>query len=48
MVPEGKFIRLDKNTRYFLNRVKTEEELWKHEIAGKVWKMTDEGLVAVD
>ncbi len=48
LVPEGKYIRLNKNTRYFLNRVKTEDELWKHEIAGEVWKMTDEGLVAVD
>ncbi len=48
MVPEGKYIRLDKNTRYFLGRVKSEEELWKHEIAGDVWKMTGEGLVVVD
>lgn len=45
MVPEGKFIWLDKNTRYFLNRVKTQDELRKQEIAGKVWKMTENGLV---
>lgn len=48
MVPLGKYIRLDKNTRYFLNKVKTEDDLWKHEIAGDVWKMTEEGLIAVD
>jgi phage shock protein PspC (stress-responsive transcriptional regulator) len=48
MIPEGKYIRLDKNTRYFLNRVKTEEELWKHELAGEVWRMTDDGLVELD
>jgi phage shock protein PspC (stress-responsive transcriptional regulator) len=48
MVPEGKYVRIHKNTRYFLNRVKTEEELWKHEIAGDIWKMTGEGLVAVE
>ena len=48
LVPEGKFIRLDKNTRYFLNRVRSVDELRKHEIAGDVWKMTDEGLVEVD
>ncbi|MFC2116843.1 PspC domain-containing protein, partial [Bacteroidota bacterium] len=48
MVPEGKYIRLDRNTRYFLNKVKTEGDLWKHEIAGEVWKMTEEGLVIVN
>ncbi len=48
IVPVGKYIRFHKNTRYFLNRVKTEDELWKHEIAGEVWRMTDEGLVVVD
>ena len=46
-VPEGKFIRLNRNTKFFLNSVKTVDELWKHEIAGEVWKMTGEGLVSV-
>ncbi len=48
MVPEGKYIRLDENTRYFLDRVESPDELWKHEIAGEVWKMSGEGLVALD
>jgi hypothetical protein len=48
LVPEGKYIRLDKNTRYFLNRVETVDELWKHELAGEVWRMTEDGLVEVD
>jgi phage shock protein PspC (stress-responsive transcriptional regulator) len=48
IVPEGKYIRLDKNTRYFLDHVKTVDELWNHQLAGEVWKMTEEGLVKVD
>ncbi len=48
MVPEGKYIRLHKNTRYFLNRVETVDDLWNNELAGKVWEMTEGGLVEAD
>ena len=47
LVPEGKYIRLDKNTRYFLNHVKSADDVWDHDLAGRVWKMTDKGLEAV-
>lgn len=47
-VPEGKYIELHKNTRYFLDRVKTADEVWKHELAGDVWEMTDEGLESIE
>ena len=35
-VPEGKYIHLDKNTRYFLDRVETADDVWKHDLAGEV------------
>ncbi len=47
-VPEGKYVRFDKNTRYFLDRVNTVDDVWKHELAGEVWKMTEEGLVSIN
>ncbi|MFC2098891.1 PspC domain-containing protein [Bacteroidota bacterium] len=47
-VPEGKYVHLGKNTRYFLNRVKTVDDVWKHELAGEVWKMTEDGLVSTN
>ena len=48
MVPPGKFIRLDNNTRYFLRNVETVEDIWDRKLAGKVWQMTEDGLVSVD
>ena len=48
MVPTGKFIRLDKNTRYFLRDVETVNDIWDRKLAGEVWEMTDDGLVSVD
>jgi phage shock protein PspC (stress-responsive transcriptional regulator) len=48
MVPHGKFIRLDKNTRYFLENVETVEDIWERKLAGDVWMMTEDGLVGVD
>jgi len=48
MVPTGKFIRLDKNTRYFLNNVETVDDIWDRKLAGEVWQMTEDGLVDVD
>ncbi len=48
LVPEGKYVRLDKNTRYFLDRVETVDDLWNQELAGKVWEMTEKGLVKID
>ena len=47
MVPEGKYVRFSSNTQYFLYRVKTVDELRKHELAGEIWKMTEEGLVSI-
>jgi phage shock protein PspC (stress-responsive transcriptional regulator) len=47
MVPPGKFIRLDNNTRYFLHNVETVENIWDRKLAGEVWQMTEDGLVSV-
>jgi phage shock protein PspC (stress-responsive transcriptional regulator) len=47
-VPEGKYVRLDKNTRHFLNRVNSVDKILKRELAGEVWKMTEEGLVSIN
>jgi hypothetical protein len=47
-IPVGKYVRLDSNTRYFLHRVKSRDELWKHEMSGEIWEMTEEGIVGVD
>jgi hypothetical protein len=47
-VPEGKYLHLDKNTRYFLDRVETADDVWKHELAGEVWQMTDDGLISTE
>jgi len=47
MIPEGKYVRFDANTQYFLNRVKTVDDLRKHELPGEVWKMSKEGLVGI-
>lgn len=43
-VPQGKFIRLDRNTRYFLDDVRSVDDEWDHRLAGEIWIMTDEGL----
>jgi phage shock protein PspC (stress-responsive transcriptional regulator) len=48
MVPPGKYIRLDRNTKYFLRNVETVEDIWDRKIAGKVWQMTEDGLVSVN
>ena len=47
LVPPGKFIRLDNNTRYFLHNVETVEDIWDRKLAGKVWQMSEDGLVSV-
>jgi len=47
MVPEGKYVRFTANTQYFLDRVKSVDELRKHELAGEVWKMSKDGLVSI-
>ena len=43
-VPPGKFIRLDNNTRYFLQNVETVEDIWDRKLAGETWQMTEDGL----
>ncbi len=48
MVPPGKYIRLDNNTRYFLRNVETVEDIWDRKLAGEVWQMTEDGLVSVE
>ena len=48
LVPPGKFIRLDNNTRYFLQNVETVEDIWDRRLAGTVWQMTEDGLVSVN
>ena len=48
MVPPGKYIRLDRNTRYFLDNVKSVDDEWNNMLAGNVWIMTEEGLSAVN
>jgi len=48
MVPPGKFIRLDKNTKYFLGNVETVDDIWDRKLAGEVWQMTEDGLVSVE
>jgi phage shock protein PspC (stress-responsive transcriptional regulator) len=47
MVPPGKYIRLDKNTKYFLRNVETVDDIWDRKLAGEVWQMTEDGLVRV-
>jgi hypothetical protein len=47
MVPPGKYIRLDKNTKYFLRNVDTVDDIWDRKLAGEVWQMTEDGLVGV-
>ena len=47
-VPEGKYVQLHKNTRYFLDRVETAEDVWKHELAGSTWLMTGDGLEKIE
>jgi hypothetical protein len=47
MVPPGKFIRLDNNTRYFLQHVETVEDIWDRKLAGEIWQMTEDGLAGV-
>ncbi|KPL12746.1 MAG: hypothetical protein AMS23_10550 [Bacteroides sp. SM1_62] len=48
MVPQGKYIRLDNNTRYFLRNVETVDDIWDRKLAGEVWQMTEDGLVSVE
>ncbi len=48
LVPTGKYIRLDENTRYFLNNVETVDDIWDRKLAGEVWQMTEDGLVGVE
>jgi hypothetical protein len=45
MVPTGKYISLDENTRYFLHNVETVDDVWDRKLAGEVWQMTEDGLV---
>ena len=47
MVPPGKYIRLDNNTKYFLRNVETVDDIWDRKLAGEVWQMTEDGLVSV-
>jgi phage shock protein PspC (stress-responsive transcriptional regulator) len=46
MVPPGKYIRLDNNTRYFLHNVETVDDIWDRKLAGEIWQMTEDGLAA--
>jgi phage shock protein PspC (stress-responsive transcriptional regulator) len=48
IVPPGKYIRLDNNTRYFLRNVETVDDIWDRKLAGEVWLMTEDGLVSVE
>jgi phage shock protein PspC (stress-responsive transcriptional regulator) len=48
MVPPGKYIRLDNNTKYFLRNVETVDDIWDRKLAGEVWQMTEDGLVSVE
>jgi phage shock protein PspC (stress-responsive transcriptional regulator) len=48
MVPPGKYIRLDDNTRYFLRNVETVDDIWDRKLAGEVWQMTEDGLVSIE
>ena len=48
MVPPGKYIRLDKNTKYFLHNVETVDDIWDRKLAGQIWQMTEDGLVSVE
>jgi phage shock protein PspC (stress-responsive transcriptional regulator) len=48
MVPPGKYIRLDKNTKYFLQNIETVDDIWDRKLAGEVWQMTEDGLVSVE
>ena len=47
MVPPGKYIRLDNNTKYFLRNVETVDDIWDRKLAGEVWLMTEDGLARV-
>jgi len=47
-VPQGKYIRLDRNTRFFLDDVKSAGDEWDHKLAGQVWQMTEAGLTTVE
>jgi phage shock protein PspC (stress-responsive transcriptional regulator) len=48
MVPLGKYIRLDRNTRYFLDNVESVDDERYDVLAGNIWVMTEEGLGQVD
>ena len=48
VVPPGKYIRLDRNTKYFLDDVQSVEDEWDHKLAGNIWLMTEKGLTAVE
>jgi phage shock protein PspC (stress-responsive transcriptional regulator) len=47
MVPPGKYIRLDNNTKYFLRNIETVDDIWDRKLAGEVWQMTEDGLARV-
>ena len=48
LVPRGKYISLDENTRYFLNNVETVDDIWDRKLAGEVWQMTEDGLESAE
>ncbi len=47
LVPPGMFIRLDRNTRYFMENVKTVKNISHSRLAGDVWQMTEDGLAGI-
>lgn len=44
LVPQGKYIQLDEQTRYLLEGVESAEDLWDNELAGHTWVMSEDGL----
>ncbi len=46
-IPEGKVVVIDRDTRNYLDGIRNVDDLSDWNMAGKIWKMTEEGLELV-